>query len=130
MPSGDQGQQFTFTDNPTVRKYAAIAYNICRIKSKRDSLLDKHFYEAKGCNVDYLEDRDAQIQRIIGKECVHPNAFLASTLGFNRMSWNKAYEKTMSQLGVNKTPKFCSLRTMLLFEKLKLLVIKYHERKK
>ncbi|KAF9761600.1 hypothetical protein NGRA_2531 [Nosema granulosis] len=97
------------------------------LSSSRNRILERHFYELIRYNIDDLEDRDSMIIRITGKEPTHPNAFLASSLGFSRSTWNKKYENLMSKFGLGKKLKHQTFRNMKHFEKLKMLISKYFE---
>lgn len=118
-----------FNDTPVSRKYIEILNSIESITEARRGVLMNHFNELCTYNIDDLEDRHAVIKRIVNKELTYPNAFLASSLGFNRTTWHRDYEKTLSDIGMYKRPKYGTLRNMLLFEKLKWLIIRLNERR-
>jgi hypothetical protein len=123
-------KSYEFSRNPATERYIAFLNDIEGIRKRRNEIVLKHFNELLTCNIDYLEDKQALINRIISKDLVYPSAFLASSLGFNRSSWQQGYEKILSEVGMHKRPKYSTLRNMLLFEKLKWLIIRYYERKK
>ncbi|EEQ81923.1 hypothetical protein NCER_101468 [Vairimorpha ceranae BRL01] len=116
--------------SPIAESYAKLIRNIRELKSTRDSIINRHFYELYHYNIDELEDRDVRIKRLIGKSTSYPNSFLASSLGFNRTTWVKKYEEILGKFDLGKKPKYLTMRNMMLFEKLKLLVIKYFNSKK
>lgn len=120
---------YEFSNTPIVRKYVEVLNNIESIRASRQSILQTHLNELCTYNIDDLEDRNAVIKRIISRELTYPSAFLASSLGFNRTTWNREYEKTLNDIGMCKRPKYSTLRNMVLFEKLKWLIIRFHERK-
>ncbi|ADM10889.1 uncharacterized protein Eint_010250 [Encephalitozoon intestinalis ATCC 50506] len=129
MGKKENGQDYEFCESSTIQKYCEILNNIESIRRDRDDVLSTHFNEVCTYNISDLEDRAAVIRRLINKELVYPNAFLASSLGFNKTTWNRDYEKTLREIGMYKRPKYSTLKNMLLFEKLKWLIIRYHEAK-
>ncbi|WUR03881.1 uncharacterized protein VNE69_06194 [Vairimorpha necatrix] len=112
---------------PEVEKYVDLIKNVDNLRSKRESIINRHFYELYNYNIDKLEDRDGRISRIIGKTFTYPNSFLASSLGFNRTTWAKKYEEILGKFDLSKKLQYQTLRNMVLFEKLKLLIIKYND---
>ncbi|AFM97649.1 hypothetical protein EHEL_010240 [Encephalitozoon hellem ATCC 50504] len=120
---------YEFSNDSTTCKYLEILNNIESIRRDRDDVLSAHFNEVNIYNINELEDRNAVIRRLINKELTYPNAFLASSLGFNKTTWNRDYERTLREVGMYKRPRYSTLRNMLLFEKLKWLVVRYHEAK-
>ncbi|EOB14419.1 hypothetical protein NBO_28g0058 [Nosema bombycis CQ1] len=113
--------------NDPNKNFLNLLEKVEELSSKRKQILERHFYELTKYNIDDLEDRDSIITRIVGKAPSHPNAFLASSLGFTKSSWNKKYENMFLKFGLDRKLKHSTYRNMLHFEKLKLLVIKYHE---
>lgn len=111
------------------RKYLEIVDDIESMSRDRERVLLAHFNEVRTYNIDDLEDRDAVIKRLVNREFVYPNAFLASSLGFNKTTWSREYEKMLREVGMYRRPRYSTLRSMLLFEKLKWLVIRFHEAK-
>lgn len=130
-------EKYEFVKDPSteeytnlVEKYVEVINNIEDLAVKRNSILNRHFYELQHYNIDKLEDRDGRIVRILGKPFTYPNAFLASSLGFSRTTWIKKYEDILAKFGLTKKLQYQTLRNMVLFEKLKLLVFKYFENKR
>ncbi|AFN82362.1 hypothetical protein EROM_010170 [Encephalitozoon romaleae SJ-2008] len=129
MEKKDDDQGHEFSNDPVICRYLEILNSIESIRRDRDDVLSTHFNELSTYNINELEDRNAVIRRLINKEFTYPSAFLASSLGFNKTTWNRDYERTLREIGMYKRPKYSTLRNMLLFEKLKWLVIRYHEAK-
>lgn len=129
MKKKAEKQDHEFCNTSVARKYIAVLNSIEHIRAARHHVLLTHFNELCTYNIDGLEDREAVIKRIVNKDLAYPGAFLASSLGFNRMTWHRDYEKILSELGMYKRPKFSTLRNMLQFEKLKWLVIRLHEKR-
>lgn len=123
----NQKEEYFLKENKTSKDLINLLEEIEELSSTRQGILERHFYELINYNMEDLEDRDAMIIRIIGKEPTHPNAFLASSLGFSRSTWNKKYESLLSKFGLGKNLKHQTLRNMQLFEKLKFLVVRYFE---
>ncbi|KMV66692.1 hypothetical protein M970_010200 [Encephalitozoon cuniculi EcunIII-L] len=129
MERKGSGQDYEFHSDPVVRKYLKVLNSIESIRKDRNDVLSIYFNEVFTYNIDDLEDRSAVVKRLINREFTYPNAFLASSLGFNKTTWSRDYEKTLKEIGMDKRPKYSTLRNMLLFEKLKWLIIRYHEAK-
>ncbi|CAD24908.1 hypothetical protein [Encephalitozoon cuniculi GB-M1] len=129
MERKGSGQDYEFHSDPVVRKYLKVLNSIESIRKDRNDVLSIYFNEVCTYNIDDLEDRSAVVKRLINREFTYPNAFLASSLGFNKTTWSRDYEKTLKEIGMDKRPKYSTLRNMLLFEKLKWLIIRYHEAK-
>ncbi|KAM0677389.1 hypothetical protein BDAP_002072 [Binucleata daphniae] len=79
-----------------------------------------------------LEQRNLNnvVLDIIKKEPTHPPVFLASSLGFTKTNWNKSIEKLLNELGFTNRLKYTSGKNMIKYEKMKLLIMKYIEKKK
>lgn len=120
-------KNYKFIDDPISDVYLKILKDIKNLKSKRESILNNHLYEFNNYNIHKLEDKDTKISRLTGRSFTYPNTFLASSLGFNRSSWNKKYEEILKKFGLKKKLKYQTFRNMKEFEKLKYLIIKYYE---
>ncbi|KAH9412128.1 hypothetical protein HK407_01g00190 [Ordospora pajunii] len=118
-----------FYEDEAIHKYVQMLNSVETIWKDRRRVMSMHFGELYIYNIDDLEDKSATVKRLINREVSYPNAFLASSLGFNKTTWSRDYERTLREIGVDKRPVHTTLRTMLLFEKLKWLVVSYHEMK-
>lgn len=123
-------KDYKFKDDPIIDNYVEVINNIKELRSTRTDIINRHFYELYNYNIDDLEDRDSRISRLVSRSFTYPNSFLASSLGFNRTTWNKKYEEILNKFDLGKKPKHQTLRSMLMFERLKYLIIKYFEMKK
>ncbi|TBU19553.1 hypothetical protein CWI42_010240 [Ordospora colligata] len=123
----DNDEYHEFHEDEAIHKYVEMLNNMDTIWKDRHKVMNKHFGELYIYNIDDLEDKSATIKRLINREVSYPNAFLASSLGFNKNTWNREYERILREIGMDKRPVHTTLRTMLLFEKLKWLVVSYHE---
>lgn len=76
------------------------------------------------------DDNIQKLANIIGKPNPYPNIFLASSLGFTKMTWNKNVEKILLQFGLEMKLKNPTFKNYRKYEQLKMLMLKYFEKKK
>ncbi|TBU02704.1 putative DMAP1-like protein [Hamiltosporidium magnivora] len=108
-------------------KYENILKNIDEYKKQRNDIIRLHFGELNTYNLREMRDIDQKILEIIGKEPIHPPVFLASSLGFNKMNWNKSFSKILGHFNLGQRLKYPTAKNAFKFEKLKMLLIKYQE---
>lgn len=114
----------------TLSDFIDILKNIKKIRRRREESLDRMFWEYNNYNIDRFEDRESKIQKHLPDNLVHPKAFLASNLGFNRSSMDPKYSEILNRFKLDKRSSSGSMRNALHYETLKRLIIKYFETKK
>ncbi|ELQ76413.1 hypothetical protein THOM_0600 [Trachipleistophora hominis] len=96
---------------------------------RRRKILQTHFGEILVA-IPTEEDFESKINNIIGKLHPHPYIYLASTIGFSKMTWNRSVEKILDQFGLKMKLKYPTLKNYLRYEKLKYLLIRYFDKRK
>lgn len=116
-------------DKKYLREYAEILNDLPNIIEKRNDMLAKFFPEIFTIFPvnDSLETR---IENILDKLPNYPFVFLAHFLGFTKMSWNKSVEKILGKFNLEMKLKHPTFKNYRKYETLKLLLIKYLEKRK
>ncbi|KAL0266056.1 UNVERIFIED_CONTAM: hypothetical protein PYX00_011773 [Menopon gallinae] len=76
------------------------------------------------------QDINTRVNAMLEKTPQLPALFLTSSLGFNKHTWNKGAEALLSEFSLERKLKHPTLRNALLFEKLKMLVIRLQDKEK
>lgn len=81
-------------------------------------------------NIDRFEDSETKFMKYVPERRTYPNAFLTSSLGFTKSSMQIKYNNILSKFGLDIRPRSNTLENALLFERLKLLIVKYYDMQK
>ncbi|ELA47063.1 hypothetical protein VCUG_01424 [Vavraia culicis subsp. floridensis] len=95
----------------------------------RKRILHTHFGEFLVA-IPTNEDFESKINAIIGKMHPHPYIYLASSIGFSKMTWNRSVEKILNQFELKMKLKYPTLKNYSRYEKLKYLLIRYFDKRK
>ena len=114
----------------TFRRYAGLLRDIKRHWGQRSAALDELFWEFQHMNIWRFEDRETRLARICPERRAYPSSFFGSSLGFNRSSMHSRYNEVLNKFDLGRRPRVATLENSLLYEKLKLLMIKYYEAQK
>lgn len=113
----------------TIEQYIEIITNIEERMDARNMVLEKHFkiLDSKSALLAESPAKPAvQLERSISL----PNIFLASSLGFNKLNWTKNVESILSHYNLGKKLVIPTLRSAILFEKLKIIMVKLQEKER
>jgi Putative DMAP1-like len=117
-------------DEEAVEYLCSLVEEHKNIYARREQIINRHFGELNiNAEIDEQE-RQLLINEYINKDLVYPSVFLGSTLGFNKNNWNRNIEKLLEPFGLRQKPVFGVKENCLLFEKLKLLILRLMERTK
>lgn len=119
-----------FKNKKIIKKYIKILLNLDKRIKDRNTFIKNHLPILLQPNTKEYQDINTRVSSIIEKSNIIPSFCLASSLGFNKNTWSKPVENIMTELGFKKKVKFFTLRNVLAFEKLKLLVLKLIEKEK
>lgn len=109
-----------------LKSYNKILNNLNTITKKRKNIIKKHFPElfSKTFNI------EKKFNNVIKKKVTHPSIFLASSLGFPKTGWTKQVEFYMKAYGLNYRLEEPTFENMINYEKIKLLVLKFFEKRR
>ncbi|KCZ75491.1 hypothetical protein H311_03531 [Anncaliia algerae PRA109] len=119
-----------YKDKKVIKKYTKILLSIRKRMKDRKAFINRHLPILLQPSTKAYQDINTRVSSAIEKTNIIPSFCLASSLGFNKNTWNKNVENIMNEFGLGKKPKFFTLKNALVFEKLKLLVIKLVEKEK
>ncbi|KAF7684502.1 hypothetical protein TCON_0311 [Astathelohania contejeani] len=129
-PNSQQSTYYTFRNKKLGARFTHLLSSIDEISNKRKEIISTHIGELYLLNMKDVQDIDGRIHELIGKNINHPTVYLASTLGFNKLTWNKNVEAILEPFGLGQKLKYPSYENAIKFEKLKLLILKYLELEK
>ncbi|RVD92296.1 hypothetical protein TUBRATIS_12060 [Tubulinosema ratisbonensis] len=119
-----------YKNKKLIKKYIKILLNLDKRIKNRNEFLKRHLPILLQPSTKEYQDINTRVTSVIEKTNIIPSICLASSLGFNKNSWSKQVESVMNEFGLSKKPKYFTLRNVLAFEKLKLLVLKLVEKEK
>lgn len=111
--------------------YSALLTALPKTSSTRHKILTTHFGEFFTSTTESTaDDLHTRIATIMSKVHPHPYIFLASSLGFNKMTWNTKVERVVGRFGLGMRLKWPSYGNYLKYERLKYLIMKYFDKRK
>lgn len=108
----------------------SLLKNHPRLAARRLEIVNRHFGELNVGPEIGVQERQLLINEYINKDLAYPSVFLGSSLGFNKNNWNRNIERLLEPFALRQKPVFGVKENCLLFEQLKLLVLKLMERTK
>lgn len=111
----------------TLETFIEILRNVDKFQKGRADSLNRMFWEYNNLNINEFEDTETKYQKIIPDKRSYANAFMASSLGFNKSTMQVKYNEILHRFKLDRRPQVASLRNALHYEKLKVLIIKYYE---
>jgi hypothetical protein len=85
-----------------LKGYNELLKSMPQIRKEREEIIKRHFGEITLYNMKDVQDMDIKIAEIIGKGQTYPTLYLASSLGFNKITWSKGVERILSQFGTHR----------------------------
>lgn len=119
-----------YKDKKIIKKYLKILFSLEKRQKKRKDFLSRHLPILLQPSTKEYQDINSRINNVIEKQNILPQICLASSLGFNKNTWNKQVEAVMNEFGFGKKVRNFTLRNVVGFEKLKILVVKLVEKEK
>lgn len=107
--------------------FVEMLRNVGDDRRRRAAAMDQMFWEYNNLNIGEFEDTDTRYARAVPERRAYPNAFLASSLGFNKSSMQSRYNEVLHKFGLERKPRVATLKNALHYERMKVLIIKYYD---
>ncbi|KAG0441071.1 hypothetical protein DMUE_1317 [Dictyocoela muelleri] len=107
-----------------LKTYKLFVKKSSKLLINRNKIIKNHLYTSENQN------KEQKIKKIIDKYPSRPSIYLASSLGFNKLSFNKDVEIILNKFGLEMKLKSGSFKNYDRFEILKLLINKVYEKRK
>lgn len=108
-----------------LKTYKKIIKNISNLENERNTIISRHL------NIDFNRDKETRIKEIIGNSNINRSCvYLASSMGFNKMTWNKDIENLLKEFGLKQKLEMGIYKNYKRYEVLKLLIQKLINKRK
>lgn len=118
-----------YSKRSVIKKYVKIVNSIEKRMAERNAVLERHFKMLLEPRPE-AQDINTRMGTVLEKPLQLPPIFLTSSLGFNKHTWNKGAEVLLAEFNLERKLKYPTLRNALLFEKLKMLIMRLQEKEK